>query len=253
MSPGSARSVAGGGAARPARSQEDQAGYVLHTYPYSETSLIVETFTREHGRVPLLAKGARRAKSGLRSAMLQFQRIAISWAGRGELKSLVRAEWMGGIPALRGTALFCGFYLNELLLKLLARDDPHERLFDDYERALALLGGGAPEAPVLRVFEKALLREIGYAVNLDHEAGGRPLQPASRYVYLPEQGLVARDVHGEDDIVLSGAQALAIGRDDFADVATSGLAKQLMRRLIEYHLNGRQLSTRRIFFALQQP
>jgi DNA repair protein RecO (recombination protein O) len=241
-------------ARRAPRSHEDQPGYVLHTYPYSETSLIVEAFTREHGRVPLLAKGAKRPRSAMRGVLMQFQRISLSWAGRGELKSLTRAEWHGGVPALGQTALFCGFYLNELLLKLLARDDAHERLFDSYETALINLAHGCREAIVLRAFEKELLREIGYAVNLRDEASsGMPLDPQARYTYVPDRGLIRVDSSAATDTEMRGATALAIDRDDYSDPQTAAIAKQLMRTLIEYHLNGRPLVTRRIFFALQQP
>lgn len=255
MGVATADGAASGVHARPrARSCEDQPGYVLHTYPYSESSLIVESFTREHGRIPLLARGAKRPRSALRGTLLQFQRVGLSWSGRGELKSLTRAEWLGGIPALGQTALFCGFYLNELILKLLARDDAHERLFDHYENALLELANGSRGGDVLRCFEKELLREIGYAVNLRVDAAsGAPLEPDGRYVYEFERGL-RRLADGERaDLELTGAIAIAIDRNDYSGNAVAGAAKQLMRALIEHHLNGRSLATRRIFFALQQP
>lgn len=235
------------------RRLEDQAAYVLHLYPYSETSLIVESFTREHGRVPLLAKGAKRPRSALRGVLMQFQRLGLSWSGKGDLRTLTRGEWLGGIPALGQTALFCGFYLNELLLKLLARDDPHERLFDCYERALIELAHGARSAQVLRVFEKELLREIGYAVNLQVDAvSGDAVDPHARYAYMPDAGL--RRLHSGESAEreLSGAVALAIDRNDYSDSHTAHHAKQLMRSLIELQLNGRKIATRQIFFALQQ-
>lgn len=236
-----------------ARRQEDQPGYVLHSYPYSESSLIVETFTRAHGRVPLLARGAKRPRSALRGVLLQFQRVGLSWSGKGELKNLTRAEWLGGLPALGQTALFCGFYLNELLLKLLARDDPHERLFDAYDSALHALAAGMRGGDVLRVFEKALLREIGYAVSLAVAGDGEPLGTGVRYVYEIERGLRRLHAGERAGIEMTGAQALAIERDDYADPAVAGIAKQLLRMLIEQQMNGRMLATRRIFSALQQP
>ena len=134
-------------AAARARKHDEERGYVLHTYPYSETSLIVEVFTRSSGRVPLVAKGARRSRSG---ALMQFQPFHLSWSGRGDLRTLKKAEWQGGVPPLPPARLFCGFYLNELMLKLLARDDAHEHLFDCYEHALEQLACNAPEAGVLR-------------------------------------------------------------------------------------------------------
>ncbi len=235
------------------RRLDDQAGYVLHVYPYSETSLIVESFTREHGRVPLLAKGAKRPGSALRGVLMQFQKVGLSWSGRGDLRTLTRGEWLGGIPALGQTALFCGFYLNELLLKLLARDDPHERLFDCYERALIELASGAKGAQVLRVFEKELLREIGYAVNLQVDAvSGEAIDPQARYAYMPDTGLRRLRSGEAAERELSGAVALAIDRNDYSESSTANHAKRLLRSLIDLHLNGRKIATRQIFFELHQ-
>ena len=142
------------------------AAFVLHAYPYSETSLLVEAFTRPHGRLPLLAKGARRPGSSLRSVLVAFQPLTASWSGRGEVRTLVRSEWQGGQPLLRGEALLCGFYLNELLLRLLPREDPHEVLFDHYAAALNRLATEQEQAPILRGFERRLLQELGYALAL---------------------------------------------------------------------------------------
>lgn len=241
----------------PARRFEHQTGYVLHTYPYSESSLIVESFTRTHGRVPLLAKGAKRRGSAMRGVLRQFQPVELSWSGKGDLRNLTRAEWQGGVPGLRDTALFCGFYLNELLLKLLARDDPHERLFDQYEIAVRALAEG-PErggsaAHVLRRFEKELLGEIGYALNLDAEADSSlPIDPTARYTYDPERGPRPLSEHESCEIELSGRTLMAIRSGDYADPMAASQAKQLMRFLLRHHLNGKTLSTRTIFSALQQ-
>src|SRR5512136_3080456 len=127
--------------------REDEAAFVLHTYPYRETSLIVEAFTANFGRVALVAKGARRPRSDLRGLLQAFQPLLLSWSGQQELKTLLRAEWRGGLPRVGGSALLCGFYLNELLLKLLPREDPHAELFADYETALADLAAGCDQAP----------------------------------------------------------------------------------------------------------
>ena len=110
------------------RRAEHEPGFVLHTYPYRETSLIVEAFTRQHGRTALIAKGARRPRSALRGVLLAFQPLLLSWAGRSDLRTLHKAEWQGGLPQLKGAGLLCGFSLNELMVKPLARDDPHEEL-----------------------------------------------------------------------------------------------------------------------------
>ncbi|MFZ5530814.1 MAG: DNA repair protein RecO, partial [Pseudomonadota bacterium] len=118
---------------------EAQPAFVLHSYAFRETSLIVELFSRDHGRVALVARGARRPKSALRGMLLAFQPLTLTWGGKGELKTLHRAEWQGGMPQLQGMALMCGFYLNELLVRLLPRDDPHEDLFEMYRKTLQSL------------------------------------------------------------------------------------------------------------------
>jgi DNA repair protein RecO (recombination protein O) len=237
----------------PPRRHEHERGYVLHTYPYSETSLIVETFTREHGRVPMVAKGAKRRNSTLRGALMQFQPVAFSWSGKNDLRSLTQAEWIGGLPMLEGNALFCGFYLNELLLKLLARDDAHERLFDRYEEALRALGSGAGEALVLRGFERELLREIGYALNLTHEAGNdAPIEPDGRYVYHPERGARRLEPREQAELELAGRTLLELDSGIYSSPQTANQAKLLMRILLNHHLNGKALATRQIFTELQQ-
>jgi DNA repair protein RecO (recombination protein O) len=116
---------------------DDQPAFVLHAYAYRETSLIVEALSASHGRVALVARGAKRPRSELRGVLQAFQPLTLSWAGGGELKTLIRAEWQSGLPLVSGSALLCGFYLNELLLKLLPREDAHPQLFNDYQDALA--------------------------------------------------------------------------------------------------------------------
>src|SRR6187200_2060423 len=139
--------------ARPLR-RDDQPAFVLHTYPYRETSVIVEALTAEFGRVAMVARGARRPRSELRGLLQAFQPLLLSWFGQVELKTLLKAEWRGGLPRLGGSALWCGFYLNELLLKLLAREDPHPRLFGAYRAALeGLAADAADHAGCLRRFE----------------------------------------------------------------------------------------------------
>ena len=142
--------------------QDAQPGFVLHSYPFRETSLIIEAFTRDHGRIGLVARGARRPKSSLRGILLPFQPLLLSWAGKGELHTLMRAEWLGGYVPLRGQALICGFYLNELVMKLLARGDAHEQLFSIYENTLAALAAGEDQpALAIRLYARAaLLREV---------------------------------------------------------------------------------------------
>jgi len=124
------------------RRAEHQAAYVLHTYPYKETSLIVEAFARNFGRVALLARGARRPRSAMRGVLLSFHPLRLSWSASSELGNLISAEWSGALLPLGGRALMCGFYLNELLLRLLPRDDAHEALFEVYGESLRQLSAG---------------------------------------------------------------------------------------------------------------
>ena len=230
------------------RKHDEVRGYVLHTYPFSETSLIVEVFTRTNGRVPLVAKGARRSRSG---ALMQFQPFNLSWSGRGDLRTLKKAEWQGGLPPLPPARLFCGFYLNELILKLLARDDAHESLFDRYEDALEQLACDAPEARLLRNFEKSLLKETGYALVLTHDTdSGEMVVANARYAYIPGRG-PRRLAGGESvEVELSGQTLLDMEAGEFTHPRTAAEAKQLMRMLIHHQMNGRPLATRQVFSQL---
>jgi DNA repair protein RecO (recombination protein O) len=233
--------------------QDNQPGYVLHTYAYRETSLVVETFTRSHGRVAMVARGAKRPRSALRGCLMAFQPLALSWSGRGELRVLLRAEWQGGQQRLQGGALLCGFYLNELLLKLLPREDAHEQLFLDYREALARLAEAPEPGAVLRRFEKALLRELGYALALERDgASGERIDPDGFYAYEPERGPVAVNGAAHGGLVLPGRTLLDIMRDDYRDPLTLQQAKALMRLLIGHRLEQKPLNSRRIFEELRQ-
>lgn len=227
------------------------AAFLLHAHPYSETSLILDVFARDHGRLALLARGARRPRSPQRGVLLAFQPLELGWFGGGEVKTLAKAEWMGGLPLLAGKCLLLGYYLNELLLKLLPREDAHPALFDAYGEALAALSRGASEAAELRRFEKTLLRELGYGLSLDQEAGtGAPVRPDGRYLYLVERGVVAAG--GDDGVpTVAGKTLLDMAADDYADPRTLVESRQIMRQLITHHLGGQALQSRRIFVELQ--
>jgi DNA repair protein RecO (recombination protein O) len=225
-------------------------GYVLHSYPYKETSLLVDAFTRVQGRVTMVAKSARRPRSAMRGTLMAFQPLSLGWMGRGEVKTLTRAEWQGGVSLLRGEALLCGFYLNELLLRLLAREDAHESLYERYSDAIRTLASGMPPAPILRRFEIALMRELGYALLLDREAEtGEEINPAAYYTFDPEKG--ALPAHGKDsDRTVSGETLLALSRDELYDARILHEARGLMRTLINYRLEARQLNSRKLFREL---
>lgn len=245
-------------APRRARSPEkdtriaDQPGFVLHSYPYKETSLIVDVFSRDHGRIALVAKGAKRPHSKLRGVLQTFQPLSVGWSGKAEVRTLTAAEWVGGLLPLEKSALLCGFYLNELLVKLLARDDPHPALFDHYVSALNQLAHDEPAPIVLRKFERALLKETGVASDwrtctmtrnaiileqiyvVDPERGPRPARPADVWPRV------------------SGKTLLDMENEDYADALTQTQSKFLMRFLLAHHLSGAPLNTRQILIDLLQ-
>ncbi len=207
-------------------------------------------FARDHGRLAVLARGARRPRSALRGVLLAFQ--PWNWAGSAAVKS---RPWPGpngwaAVAFLRGEGLLLGYYLNELLLKLLPREDAHLALFDAYAAALAALAQGGVETAELRRFEKALLKELGYGLVLEREAGGRAVEAEMRYRYQVERGAV-RESEAESGQVVSGKTLLDLAADDYADPRSLAESKQLMRHLLAHHLSGQQLQTRRVFIELQ--
>ena len=238
----------------PGRLQQDaHAAFVLHSYPFRETSLVIEAFVRDHGRVALVARGARRPKSSLRGVLLPFQPLLLSWSGKRELRTLTRAEWQGGYTPLRGQALICGFYLNELLLKLTPRDDPHEGLFVVYEETLAALAGHLDQAAALRRFEMALLRELGYAVILDRDVErDEPVAREQSYVYVIELGPVSAAAASGNGVKLSGQTLIDMQSGTFTSPATQQQSKVLMRTLINHCLGDQVLHTRQLLRDLQE-
>jgi len=239
------------------RIQNDPA-FVLHSYPFRETSLILDVFSRSHGRLPVMARGARRPRSALRGVLMSFQPLLLSWFGKGEVRTLHSAEWQGGQPYLQGTALMCGFYLNELLLNLLVRDDPHEQLFDYYRATLHRLAHETDHAATLRCFEKHLLQELGYALALEHEAGSaKVISGELCYRYAVERGAVPMDSGPDDGATQAGLPVLGktlldMAADDYADPVTAQQSKQLMRMLLNHHLGGKKLHTRELIKDLQK-
>ena len=241
---------------------DSSAGFVLHSYPYRETSLIIESFTRSHGRMVFVAKGAKRPSSAMKGVLNPFQRLLFNWFGKAEMKTLKTVEHGRIFPQLSGSALMSAFYMNELLLKLAHREDAHEVLFDAYEAAVMQLSGA--EAPlqirgigtVLRHFEIALLRELGYALMLSEEADTHEaINSDSQYHYLLERGPIAigrttRQGAG-DGLQLCGKTLLDMAAGDFADPVTQQQSKQLMRRAISHMLGDKPLHTRQLLRELQ--
>jgi DNA repair protein RecO (recombination protein O) len=241
------------------RRAELEPGFVLHSYPYKETSLIVEVFSRRYGRVGLLARGARRPRSAMRGVLLAFHPLRLTWSATAELGTLMAVEWGGGQKMLSGIALMCGFYVNELLLRLLPRDDPHEALYDAYAAALSRLAAGegqpgagtAAQAAVLRAFERRMLAELGYAPVLDRDAAnGAAIEPAKHYAYEPERGPVETR-RSDGDSVISGRTLLDMAADNYESTRTREQARRLMRTLIADRLGGQDLHTRAVLTELQ--
>lgn len=216
--------------------------YLLSVRPYRETSALLEALTARHGRVGLVARGARGPKSRLRGLLRPFQRLLLSWSDRGDLGTLTAAEPDGGAAALRGEAVFSGWYLNELMLRLLARRDPHAALFAHYAQALdALAVQAGPRA--LRTFEKRLLAELGYGLQLPEQVG-----PDGWYAFEPETGLrVAEPGPGR----YRGASLLALEAESFDTPESLRDARRLLRAAIRPHLGGRELKTPAILRELR--
>jgi DNA repair protein RecO (recombination protein O) len=226
--------------------------YVLHARSYRETSQLLEVFTPGHGRVGLLARGSRRPKSPFRGLLNPFQPLRLSWSGRGELGSLRQVELAGIASAPSGNLLMAGFYVNELILKLLQRNDPHPGLFTHYASLIGRMTDRDEVEKGLRRFELELLREIGYELNLSHEAVTHaPLTAAQCYEFHVEQGPVGVTHEVRGDMCFTGRELLAIGQQDFADKETLLAAKRLLRTTLDFHLGGKNLQTRRIAGAMK--
>lgn len=232
--------------------QNDQPVYVLHTYPFKETSLVVELLTRDFGRVAAVAKGARRPRSAMRGMLQSFQPLLAAWSGKAELKNLHSLEWDEGLLLLQGEALICGFYLNELLLRLLPREDAHEALFDYYKHTLRVLVSGQNLPASLRRFELKMLQEMGYAVPLEHDEHGAAIAPERVYYYVAERGAATvQQTPHEIGVKLAGKSLLDMARDDYADAQTQQQSKLLMRMLLAHYLGDKPLHTRQLLIDLQ--
>ena len=230
--------------------QDHQPVYVLHTYAFKETSLVVELFSKAHGRVATVAKGARRPRSAMRGQLQSFQMLAATWSGKNQLKTLHSLEWADGLVLLQGEALMCGFYLNELLLRLLPREDAYEQLFDYYQATVKALSSGVQPAMHLRRFELKMLQEMGYAVPLDFDENDSPIVANLQYRYVAELGACAF-TGAENGVVLSGQTLIDMAKDAYDNIQTQQQSKQLMRYLLAYYLGDKPLHTRQLLIDLQ--
>ena len=249
-----------------ARRIQEEPAFVLHSYDWSESSLILEVFTRHHGRVALVAKGAKKPTSNFRPVLLPLQPLrlgyTVSQEVRDEIHPLKGAEWVGGHVMPTGDALLAGLYLNELLLRLLARDDPHAELFDLYAGVVRVLAGAHGDAlePVLRAFELLLLRALGLLPALDADSATlAALRPQARYALVAEGGL--RPAQTGDRATLAGDAWCALQQALEAPAgypavlrACAGVAaelKPLLRQLLQYHCGSPVLRTRQLMMDLQ--
>jgi DNA repair protein RecO (recombination protein O) len=225
-----------------------QDAYVLHRRSFRETSLFIDIFTRDHGLLRLIAKGAHRGKNP-KAVMLQpFRQLSLAWAGRSQLPTLTECELIGG-HNLPGRAMLCGLYLNELLVRLLPPWDAHPRLFARYVEALQNLLGEERIESTLRVFELFVLNELGYVPALDEDAdSGQPLDPDAHYDYVPEHGLVRGSLHPGS---FRGASLLALTRGQLQNQDELREAKRLMRGIINPILGNRPLKSRELFHYTQ--
>ncbi|TNF58546.1 MAG: DNA repair protein RecO [Burkholderiales bacterium] len=242
------------------RTHEEPA-FVLHRHDWSETSLILDVFTRHHGRMALVAKGVKRPTSQFRPVLLPLQPLLLGWGGEAEVRTLKSAQWAGGHVMPTGDALLSGSYLNELLLRLLARDDPHPRLFDHYALAVRLLSEQPQaQALVLRAFELMLLRETGLLADLAHEGSSLAgIDARSRYVLTPEVGL--RLSSDDDGQALEGAHWLSLARAleapqpmvELLGVPACGLSalRLQLRALLHYHSGMSVFRTRQLMLDIQ--
>ncbi len=229
---------------------DNQPVYVLHTYPFKETSLVVELFSKQFGRIAAIAKGARRPRSTMRGMLQSFQLLSGAWSGKNELKTLHSLDWNSGLTLIRGEALMCGFYMNELLLRLLPREDAHETLFEYYTNTMQTLADGSDLATTLRRFELKLLQEMGYAVPLLTDENGQKVEVEKTYRYEAEYG-ACELTSTRNGVQLSGKTLLDMADDDYSDSFTQSQSKQLMRYLLSHYLGDKPLHTRQLLIDLQ--
>ena len=227
---------------------EDERGFLLHTMPYGETSLIVDLYTRLYGRVKCIAKGYRRPKKrGANRLLIPYVEYSLCWSGRSDLKTLISADILGPPIFLKEEALYFGLYVNELIYRLFLEQDPLEGFYDHYKQFIDALFKGTFHESHLRKTEMMLLSELGYGLVLDSEAdSGEPLEPNGRYLYEPEFGL-KKVSHKNAKNVLMGRHILAMPDDDWSNPSVIKTARQILKAAIDFYLGGKQLHSRKLY------
>lgn len=222
--------------------------YVLHRRPWRETSLMVDIFSLNAGRITIIARGGNSAKSPLKAQLQPFQPLLLDWTGRSDLKTLTQAEVRGGPVLKRTLSLYSGLYVNELLQRLLPLADPHPRLFAAYIDVIAELSEATDVEPVLRRFEQSFAAELGYDFAWDLATDtGDAVEAAEYYCYDPEQGILAAPSAGVPLQNLSGATLLALASGNLESTECRRVAKRVTRALVDYLLQGRPLNSRSLF------
>jgi DNA repair protein RecO (recombination protein O) len=224
--------------------------YVLHQYPYRDTSRIVEVFTGEHGRLTLFARGANGPKSSLKGLLRPFQRLLVSWSGRGEACQLVSAEIDGALTNLGNERLMSGFYLNELLLKLTERCDPHPDTFLSYAACVAALCAGESEEASLRRFEKRLLEDLGYGLELTRTETGQPVESDRYYRFAAQRG--PQPCVAEAPGAIYGRSLADLEAETFVEPRSLRDAKRVLRVALDTCLDGRPLKSREVMMAMRR-
>ena len=229
-----------------ARRIQNEPAWLLHHRPFRDSSQILDILSRDHGRLAVVAKGSRGAKSKLRGILRPFLPLQLSWVIRSDLGTLTDAEMDSAPLSLTGDALLSGYYVNELILKLTHRHDPQPEIFAAYGKTIERLAGSRDVAPHLRQFEIELLGMLGYALNLDHDTESRePLRPQQQYEYRAEKGPVPVSDR-EGSMVFTGAELDAIRKEQFDDRTVLKNAAKLLRQVIAHHLDGQELKTRKV-------
>lgn len=234
------------------RRVQQQPAYILHHRPFRDSSQILDVLSRDHGKLSLVARGSRGAKSRLRGILRPFMPLSMSWFLKSDLGTLTGAEIRGAPLSLTGDTLLSGYYVNELLLHFLHRHDPQPDIFDLYAQTIRSLAAAQSIASCLRRFEMELFRQIGYALNLDHEsASQQPLEARQNYEYRVEQGPVAVG-KAEGSLVFSGETLAAIGAQEFDDADTLRAANRLLREVVSFHLGGKELKSRKVLIEIHR-
>jgi len=229
---------------------ESEPGFILHTIPYRETSLLVDIFTLNHGRLRCVAKGFRKPnKKGIAKTLFPYSEYHFQWQGRGELKTLTQADPIQAPVFLKQESLFVGLYINELLYKLLHQNDPHQSLYEFYRQLMTQQSTSEIQQPVLRRFEMLLLEELGYGLVLDAEAEtGQAVSSEHLYYYIPDQGLkLIQDQTADNLHAFSGADIMALCQGQLEQQSVLRAAKKLTRQVIDFYLDGKELNSRELY------